>query len=381
MLSDRPRLQRLRHMRRREPVDSFASALVDPVRLRGSFAYLGIAFAHFGHIMAEMIHRIVPTRQIDPAPQWLIVAERGSSATFDALPALCRKVLALFGVDETNCTVVSADTIVEHLLIVEAGSDLGGGPKDWYLDLLRTAGPVPIAPDARYPAKVYVSRSGLGADSGILGESVLEAALERQGFDILHSETLPLAEQIAHYANAQLLLFAEGSACHGVETLGRNMLGHTVLLNRRDQRRSQFVPVLAPRAARFDTFHANRYLGSAIVNAQGEPLTNRGVTALALPELAAFLSRIGVAELEPISPIAYLAAAHHDLECYLARAAGTGHSEPHGADAVRATLCAAIEAGGTIAPVRRRERVGADAVEDEATAPSDEPSVARFTPD
>jgi hypothetical protein len=354
VLGERPGGKRLRHTRRGAPVDSFAPALSDPAELRGSYAYLGLAFAHFGHIMAEMIHRVVPTRRIEADPHWLIVAERGAEASFDGLPSLCRAVLALFGIDALQCTVVASDTTVDELLIVEAGSDLGGGPKEWYLDLLRTSGPALVDPDDRYPAKVYVSRSGLGVESGLLGEHVLEGALEGAGFHIMHSEALPLAEQIAHYANAKVLLFAEGSACHGVELFGRGALGHTILMNRRDRARSQFVPVLEPRSTRFDAFTGNPYLGTVRINAEGVPLANRGVSAIAMTALAAFLSRIGAAELGPVSPIAYLAAAHDDLERYVAGSPGPESARL--ADDVRAALCAAIEAGGTIAPAVRRPR-------------------------
>ena len=352
VLGDRPGGRRLRHTRRREPVDSFAPALVDAVRLAGSYAYLGIGFGHFGHIMAEMVHRIVPTRQIVSDPQWLIVVERGMRSDFAALPVLTRNILALFGIDAGTCTVIGTDAIVDELLIVEAGSDLGGGPKDWYLDLLRAAGPLRTIPGGDYPKKLYVSRSGLGHESGFLGERVLEDALTTAGFHVMHSQTLPLAEQMARYAAAEVLVFPEGSAIHGVELFGRGALGHTVLMNRRDRPRTQFMPVLGARAARFDAFAGNRYLGSVVRNPAGVLLEHRGVTAIALQAFSAFLEEIGVARPGAVSPIAYLAAAHEDLERYIA------HSptpvEPVLADELRAALCGVIEAGGTVAPLPLR---------------------------
>lgn len=346
VLGDRPGGMRLRHARRRTPVDTFAAALVEPVRLEGSYAYLGIGFGHFGHIMAEMIHRIVPTRQIVADPHWLIVVERGMGSSFAALPDLTRKILELFGVDAGNCTVIGQDAIVEELLIVETGSDLGGGAKDWYLDLLRDAGPLRIAAGAGYPENIYVSRSGLGHESGFLGERVLEQALAAAGFHIMHSQTLPLHEQLAHYANAKVLIFPEGSAIHGIELFGRGMLGQTVLMNRRARPRTQFGPVLAGRSARFDAFAGNRYLGSAVRNPEGVLLEHRGVTAIALHAFAAFLEQIGIAGIAAGSPIAYLAAAHEDLERYLACC----QADPMVADNLRAALCNVIEAGGTILP-------------------------------
>ncbi|WP_219729729.1 glycosyltransferase 61 family protein [Sphingomonas sp. NBWT7] len=355
MLGDRPAGRLLRHNRRGVPVDVFAPTLVDPVRLSGTYAYLGISFGHFGHVMAETIHRIVPTRLIEPDPRWLIAAPRGSPSSFDALPGVCRTVLAQFGIDTSNCTVIGGDAIVEELLIVEAGSDLGDGPKDWYLDQLRDHGPARITHDAGYPEKIYVSRSALGQRSGILGERVLETALATAGFHVIHAQALPLAEQLAHYANAKVALFMEGSACHGVEMFGGGALAHTILLNRRNQARCPFTPVLASRSARFDAFAGNPYLGSVVRHSSGGLAPNRGVTVLAFHALADFLFACDVADIRHVSPLTYLVAAHHDLESYLTTAVAEGETaETADADAIRAALCARIAAGGTIMPLAVR---------------------------
>lgn len=375
VLGDDPESLLLRHNRRREAVDHFAPTLHEPARLAGSYAYLGLAFAHFGHAMAEMVHRIVPTRQIVRDPQWLILTKKGDEARFGALPALARAILALFNVDATNCTVVTQDTIVEELLIVEAGSDLGGGPKDWYLELLRTSGPLVIARDDAGPKKIYVSRSGLEHGSGILGERVLDAALTDAGFHIVHSERLSLAEQFTLYGNAEMLLFAEGSACHGVELFGGAALGHTILMNRRPRVRSQFDPVLAPRSTRFDAFSGNPYLGSAFINDDERSLIHRGVSVIALDELARFLAEIGAGRMGKVSPIAYLAAAHADLERYIDWAtAGSRHDRSGVAEQLHDALAATVLAGGRIAAARqggrKRERADAPlagAAEDQAT--------------
>lgn len=357
VLGDDPESLLLRQHRRNEAVDHFAPVLRDPVKLPGSYAYLGLTFGHFGHAMAEMIHRIVPTRQIVSDPRWLIVAEQGSEPRFDALPALIRSILAVFGVDEANCTVISSDAIVEELLVVEAGSNLGGGPKDWYLDLLSTYGPGVIARREGYPQKVYVARSGLDHGSGLLGEHVLETILADAGFHIMRSERLPLPEQFALYANAEVLLFAEGSACHGVEVFGREALAHTILMNRRHTVRSQFEPVLAPRSKRFDSYTGNPYLGSLFCNKEGAALRHRGIAAIAMHDLARFLSEIGAADLGQIPTMAYLAAAHADLERYVARAkADPAFVGPEQINALDVSLAAAVQAGGSIAPARRSAR-------------------------
>ena len=361
MLGDDPESMLLRHNRSGQVVDHFAPEPRDPVTLRGSYAYLGRTFGHFGHIMSEMIHRILPTRQVAKRPHWLIVHQRGSPPTFEALAPVAQAMLRLLGVNERNCTVIAKDTIVEELLIVEAGAELGSVPKDWYLDLLNRRGPGRGSLDDTFPKKVYVSRSGLEDKSGLLGEKVLESILVDAGFHIMHSEKLPLPRQFALYRNAEVLLFAEGSACHGVELFGHDTLRHAILMNRRPKVATAFDRVLAPRARRFDHFTGNPFFGTAAFNGRGDPRADRGVSAIALHDLVAFLAEIGVATVPRVPALAYLAAAHADLTLYTDRAtAVTRRLQPELlpkqlalVERLHDVFTASVQAGARIGPVPR----------------------------
>ncbi len=69
--------------------------------------------------------------------------------------------------------------------------------------------------DLAQTERIYVSRSGLGLHHGqYLQETTLEAALARQGYRIFHPEAHPIRDQIATYAAARQLIFADGSAAH-----------------------------------------------------------------------------------------------------------------------------------------------------------------------
>ena len=148
-----------------------------------------------------------------------------------------------------------------------------------------------------------------------------------------------------------MLIFAEGSACHGVELFGADGLAHTILLNRRNKARNPFAGVLASRSRRFDEFAGNPLLGSAHRGDGGVPLLHRGVTALALRELAAFLDAAGVARLGELPHADYLAAAQADLDRYLTSAAPPARVVPGAAAALRGALAAAVRPDGSIAPV------------------------------
>lgn len=361
VLSDDPDSLKLRHNRAGQAVDHFAPAVRDPVTLAGSYAYLGRSFGHFGHIMSEMIHRILPTREVAKRPRWLIVHQRGSPAHFGALAPAAQAMLRLLGVNEDNCTVLAEDALVEELLIVEAGTELGSAPKDWYLDLLNRRGPGTRPLDGDFPKKVYVSRGGLEDKSGLLGEKVLEAMLSDAGFHIMHSEKLPLLRQFAMYRAAEVLLFAEGSACHGVELFGGDTLPHTVLMNRRPKAATAFDRVLAPRSERFDHFTGNPFFGTAVFNGRGDPRADRGVSAIALHDLSAFLDELGVARGSRVPALAYLAAAYADLKLYTERATAlTRRVQPELlprqlelVERLEDLFTASIQAGGRIGPVPR----------------------------
>lgn len=361
VLGDDPESLKLRHNRVGQAVDHFAPAVRDPVTLAGSYAYLGRSFGHFGHIMSEMIHRILPTREVVKRPRWLILQQRGSPAHFGALAPAAQAMLRLLGVNEGNCTVIAEDAIVEELLIVEAGSELGSTPKDWYLDLLNRRGPGtrPLGDD--FPKKVYVSRGGLEDKSGLLGEKVLEEMLSDAGFFVMHSEKLPLPRQFAMYRAAEVLLFAEGSACHGVELFGRETLRHAILMNRRPAAATAFDRVLAPRARRFDHFTGNPFFGTAVFNGRGDPRADRGVSAIALHDLSAFMDELGLARVSRVPALAYLAAAYVDLKLYTDRATAlTRRVQPELlprqlelVERLHDLFTAAIQAGGRIATAPR----------------------------
>lgn len=317
VLGEGPEEHPLRHHRDGEVADTFRPEARYPGRLDGSHAYLGIAFGHFGHVMSEMIHRILPMRAHRRRVRWVAVgAAREGPQRFSRI---ARRVLRFLDVAEENCTILTQNTVVERLMVAEAGSHLGRAAHPAYLEML-DAFTLPRLDrhkgERTYPEKVYVSRSALGPHSGYLGERVLEEALAASGYAIFRPDEHGLVEQLQTYRHAKVLIFGEGSACHGTELFGRS-LGHTLLLNRRQLAQDQFVPVLAPRSRRFDHFRGNRPIGTMYVHGENRPLLTVGVTLFDIPALTAFLSAAGVDA--PEVPLRhYLDAAEDDLEAYIA---------------------------------------------------------------
>ena len=322
VLSD-PADQRLRQTRNWAPCDACApSGAALPV-LEGEFAYGGPLYLHhFGHFMAECIHRVLPTTQRFQPRKWLFVSERHSERASGPMPPFVLQAFEFLGVDMGTVTIADTDMRVRQLSICEQGSDLWGGAKPGYLlDLDAYTSPRLDALHGRAPrsGKVYVSRSNVPTGGTFLGERYLETLLAGEGFRIFHPEQHPLTEQMDVYRKAELVVFPEGSACHGVELLGASALDRCYLLGRReDLQRRIFVNILQPRSREFDLLAAHRPLGTIVVNpATGEPLDHRGVCLFDVEALLEFLRSRSIASLRDFDLGRYFQAASIDLWRYV----------------------------------------------------------------
>ena len=170
---------RLRHQRHGAPYDSFDPDAEYHHRVHGEFLYGGPVCRHFGHFMAEMVHRIVPSILLHGGLPFIFVtlAAKGDGvASLEMIPGYAQDVLRLLGIQENTFLLIDKNSIVDHLFVVQQGSHLGGPPEPGYLDDLREY----IEPrlDAihegeKRPKKVYVSRKGMGGGF-FLGEGYLE---------------------------------------------------------------------------------------------------------------------------------------------------------------------------------------------------------------
>lgn len=257
----------LRHWRSQQVADDFEPTATYDDYLAGTWNYLGPVFHHFGHIMSEFVHRVLPARRIFKHDQWLAVADQASPPmTFETCPPAYQDVLSLLGVGPHNLKIINRDTIVERLNLAAQGTHLGGNPIPAYLAecqaftnkvLDSTFDETPEAD------RVYVSRSRLARISGnFLGEAFVEEWLEKAGFYIFHPQDHSILQQMQVYRKAKVLLFAEGSACHGVELFGPEMLGHVRLLSRRPgaYHLGIFRSVLVPRARTYDEILGGKLL-------------------------------------------------------------------------------------------------------------------------
>ena len=352
---------RLRHRRGGVAVDSFPPNDEPVGLLSGEYVYGGAYLDHFGHTMAEMIHRVLPSRAAFDCRRLLFVGTRRHDggdhgpagkglSGFEALPEVMQAALLFLGVEPADVTVMHDDRVVERLHIVQQGSELTFGPTAPYLEMLSAYTPPALAAldqdGEPSGGRLYVSRSRIPYGGILLGETYLEGLLHDEAWAILHPQEHSLVVQMQLYRRADTIMFAEGSAVHGTELFGAGDLGHCALLPRRHAHRGIFENILRPRARRFDTLPSATLIGSAVAHPDkpGATLEHMGVSVLDLPRLAHALRALDLAQLPRLDPPAYRRAARADLDRYIAwhRAAGTQLVPQEAIDALTAATEAAL---------------------------------------
>lgn len=219
---------------------------LQPTRFRGEAVFLGANGSHFGHCCGEIVPRFLQSRNECPNMPFILTAKLGPEGDAKPTPVMSA-LLAWFEIDQTRVQVIKAPTIFERLHVAAQAEHLNGPqPSAEYLDML----------DALYAGKriepvtneyLYVSRAKLSPGYGIhAGESYLCDLLEGLGVKILYPERSPLTEQLALYAGAKRLIFAEGSAVHGRQLLGR-FSQEIDIIERRNKQRKFAINQITPR--------------------------------------------------------------------------------------------------------------------------------------
>ena len=191
----------------------YAAAPQATQKLAGRHVYGGQIWAHFGHWMAESMSRFWAFDHLDQKPDSLIFMikrpKRGAT-----VHGFQQAFLDLLNID-VPITIVQEPTTVEELIVPGQGFGLGSinaGTPEFRAFMLDRLAKGPRPDGAR---KLYVSRSALGGHmGGLILETLLEENLHAAGYEIYHPQKHPLADQIAAYRAADIVLGPDGSALH-----------------------------------------------------------------------------------------------------------------------------------------------------------------------
>ncbi|MEG3857748.1 tetratricopeptide repeat protein [Microcoleus sp. herbarium12] len=122
-----------------------------------------------------------------------------------------RESLRILGIPEEK--VLESDRL-PHIqateLIVPAFAGYLGWPSGWAIDFLRREFLKLIIPGSSYPKRIYISRSKARYRRVLNEEDVVEV-LQQSGFVSILPESMSLAEQIAHFYHAEVIVAAHGS--------------------------------------------------------------------------------------------------------------------------------------------------------------------------
>ena len=220
-------LGRCTYRNRHIGVAETAPPLGDLPRLSGTSIFGGVVGPQFGHMVTQSLGRIWMADQAPEARLVFLAANLG----FAELPGYFIDLLRSFGV-RNPVELVTAPVVCDRLLI---------GPDLCNLEHRPCVSPAFHAWRAQHKAALpkdklidlYVSRSGLSLDHGqFLQETVLEAALEANGYTLFRPEQASIAVQIDTYLRARRVIFADGSAAHLWSCFARPDALATVLLRR-----------------------------------------------------------------------------------------------------------------------------------------------------
>ena len=182
-----------------------------------------LQFAHFGHCLTETagwLSSLLRPRQPSGLPQHLLLG--GWAA------ASAAQLCSVLQLDRSK--VFTTPSLNEVMHLPEVWLPVPSMVNRDRIDarhsravrrLLRRMQPLPLelfqrtAPTSTASAWLYLSRSRLNADQRrIEAEDRLADQLQRQGWTVIHPQQLPLAEQLQHLRQAEVVAGPLGSAFH-----------------------------------------------------------------------------------------------------------------------------------------------------------------------
>lgn len=186
------------------------AALPGAETLTGTWLFCGIASSQFGHVITRGLGRLWATEHVPKDVQLLFVSMLYNEDQHRFLTRL----LDHMGISNRYKIVQNPAHVQRLITAPDLFSEASyGTATPEYAKWVRQCSIPPHDTSAR--RKLYITRSRLSPCVGrCLNEGLLEKNLENAGFEIIAPETLDLADQFKLYAEAEIIVAAEGSALH-----------------------------------------------------------------------------------------------------------------------------------------------------------------------
>jgi capsular polysaccharide biosynthesis protein len=164
--------------------------------LEGPLAPFGGAIYNYYHFLIETLPRILHIRSVEP------------TVTVTLTAPLSPHIPAVLGELGINYVLMPTDSfIADDVYLCDAAPHPWPHPANIRVLHNLPVGEVDVG--SQYPSKIHVSRTGSGRQ---LGDShLLDEYLEDLGYVTIRLETLPWAEQVAHFRAARSVVAAHGA--------------------------------------------------------------------------------------------------------------------------------------------------------------------------
>ncbi len=207
-----------RHCRDQKPIDCRPELNQEMTPFALDHAFWGGPIAsHFGHQIADFSMRIFPSRFVDQNAKLVFCTNLHEP------PKWFHEVLRWAEIEPEDVVFTKQALQFNCLSVCEQSEQLWAvGPSNYHLDRMdEFINNKSLDLEVIYKP-IYVSRAGLGSSqAGFAGERYLEHCINEAGGYVFRPETHSIQDQLMVYLRASKLIFAEGSAVHLCQLLGR----------------------------------------------------------------------------------------------------------------------------------------------------------------
>jgi hypothetical protein len=178
----------------------------------------GILYDNFGHVLLESISRLWAYTLVKQSDPYIYFFVPWDTPKYLEKQNHVYQIFEGFGIPHKKIIFTNKKAKLKRVIIApqKYGFELCKYPDHYFMDFLKTFKYKKSTPANFEKAdKVYVSRSkikyGLGKP---IGEKYFEAFLESNGYKVFYPELYMVNEQLTVYANAEKIIFCDGSALH-----------------------------------------------------------------------------------------------------------------------------------------------------------------------
>lgn len=206
--------------------------------------WCGAIVNHYGHQIVDFLSRVLSYKEILKKRGMLCfsVHPRSGITSIKEAPVFFKYMLDWFGIPYQKIRIVSKPIMAKVLYSTPQNEAHGSDQLEKsYLDLLRSNEEKIKFNTSTKP--LYISRCGQKTGM-IAGESYLEEYFIKNGIDVIRPEKYDLLEQLKRYKSHKNLIFAEGSAIHTLQLLGK-LDNNIFILNRREGERIAYNSLIS----------------------------------------------------------------------------------------------------------------------------------------